>query len=132
MQERMAQTMVKREITMGVFVAHKIYWKEANLASGDSDLRKEFLEDIQESVKVAQRVNAKWMTVVPGHVDLSKDIGFQTSNVIESLKQVSGILEKNELIMVLEPLNFRDHPGMFLSKSPQAYEICKAVECWSL
>jgi hydroxypyruvate isomerase len=128
MQERMAQTMVKREITMGVFVAHKIYWKEANLASGDSDLRKEFLEDIQESVKVAQRVNAKWMTVVPGHVDLSKDIGFQTSNVIESLKQASEILEKNELIMVLEPLNFRDHPGMFLSKSPQAYEICKAVD----
>lgn len=29
--------------------------------------------------------------------------------------------------MVLEPLNFRDHPGLFLSESPQAYEICKAV-----
>ena len=29
--------------------------------------------------------------------------------------------------MVLEPLNFRDHPGLFLTKSPQAYEICKAV-----
>ena len=29
--------------------------------------------------------------------------------------------------MVLEPLNFRDHPGLFLNKIPQAYEICKAV-----
>ena len=29
--------------------------------------------------------------------------------------------------MVLEPLNFRDHPGLFLTESPQAYEICKAV-----
>jgi hydroxypyruvate isomerase len=29
--------------------------------------------------------------------------------------------------MVLEPLNFRNHPGLFLSKSPQAYQICKAV-----
>ena len=29
--------------------------------------------------------------------------------------------------MVLEPLNFRDHPGLFLTKSPQAYQICKAV-----
>lgn len=27
----------------------------------------------------------------------------------------------------LEPLNFRDHPGMFLNKSTQAYQICKAV-----
>jgi hydroxypyruvate isomerase len=30
--------------------------------------------------------------------------------------------------MVLEPLNFRDHPGMFLTKIPQAYMICKAVD----
>jgi hydroxypyruvate isomerase len=30
--------------------------------------------------------------------------------------------------MVLEPLNFRDHPGLFLTESPQAYEICKAVD----
>tara|TARA_A100000164_G_scaffold129213_1_gene114567 strand:- start:966 stop:1343 length:378 start_codon:yes stop_codon:yes gene_type:complete len=29
--------------------------------------------------------------------------------------------------MVLEPLNFRNHPGLFLAESPQAYSICKAV-----
>ena len=30
--------------------------------------------------------------------------------------------------MVLEPLNpYRDHAGMFLSKIPQAYLICRAV-----
>jgi hydroxypyruvate isomerase len=29
--------------------------------------------------------------------------------------------------MVLEPLNPRNHPGLFLKKIPQAYEICKAV-----
>ena len=31
--------------------------------------------------------------------------------------------------MVLEPLNaHKDHPGLFLSKIPQAYQICKAVD----
>jgi hydroxypyruvate isomerase len=30
--------------------------------------------------------------------------------------------------MVLEPLNFRDHPGMFLTEIPQAYMICRAVD----
>ncbi len=29
--------------------------------------------------------------------------------------------------MVLEPLNFMNHPGLFLTKIPQAYQICKAV-----
>ncbi len=126
-QSQMASIMEKRNIKMGVFVAHKIYWKNPNLASGDIDLRNEFLQHIKESIEVAKRVNAKWMTVVPGFVDLRQNISYQTAHVIESLKQASAILEPHDLTMVLEPLNFRDHPGLFLSESPQAYEICKAV-----
>lgn len=127
LQEKMAQTMAHRNIEMGVFVAHKIYWQEPNLASGNPDLREEFLNDIRSSVEVAKRVNAKWMTVVPGHLDLRKDLGFQTANVVESLKRAAEILEPHSLVMVLEPLNFRDHPGLFLKQAGQAYQICKAV-----
>ncbi|MFD1616316.1 hydroxypyruvate isomerase family protein [Gelatiniphilus marinus] len=126
-QEKMAKTMRDRNMAMGVFVAHKIYWKEPNLASGNPDKRQEFLNHIKESVEVAKRVNAKWMTVVPGHVDLSQNMDYQTAHVIETLKQASAILEPHKITMVLEPLNFRDHPGLFLTESPQAYQICKAV-----
>ncbi len=127
LQERMAATMAERRVQMGVFVAHTIYWNKPNLASGDQSYRDEFMKEIKESVEVAKRVDATWMTVVPGHLDLRKDMGYQTSNVVETLKQASAILEPHGLVMVLEPLNFRDHPGLFLSGSPQAYEICKAV-----
>lgn len=126
-QEKIASTMSRLGMTMGVFVAHKIYWQEANLASGDKDKREEFLSDIKSSVEVAKRVNAKWMTVVPGHVDLRRDMGYQTANVVESLKQASALLEPHGITMVLEPLNFRDHPGLFLTKIAQAFEICRAV-----
>ena len=128
LQEKMARTMRDRGIEMGVFVAHEIYWKEPNLASGDRAKRTEFLGFIKESVEVAKRVNAKWMTVVPGHVDLQQRDGYQNAHVIESLEQASAILEPHDLVMVLEPLNFRNHPGLFLTDSPQAYEICKAVD----
>ena len=127
LQERMANTMADRGLEMGVFVAHTIHWSEPNLASGNTDKREEFLAEIKSSVQVAKRVNAKWMTVVPGHLDLKLSMGYQMSNVIESLKQASEILEPHGLTMVLEPLNFRDHPGLFLTTSPQAFEICKAV-----
>ena len=127
LQKKMADTMTKRGLSMGVFVAHKIYWKKPNLASGDENYRVEFLSQINESVEVAKRVNAKYMTVVPGHLDLRQNIKYQTAHVIESLKMACDILEPHELTMVLEPLNFRDHPGLFLSESPQAFEICKAV-----
>lgn len=126
-QEKIAKTMANRNMTMGVFVAHKIYWKAPNLASGNIDKRNEFLSEIKTSVEVAKRINAKWMTVVPGHLDLRQNTEYQTAHVIETLKQASAILEPHNLTMVLEPLNFRDHPGLFLSKSPQAYQICKAV-----
>ena len=127
LQEKMASTMSKRGLEMGVFVAHEIYWREPNLASGDKDLRAKFLNDIKSSVEVAKRVNAKWMTVVPGHVDLRQDMGYQTAHVVETLKQASAILEPHGITMVLEPLNFRDHPGLFLTKIAQGFEICRAV-----
>ncbi len=127
-QERIAAEMARRGMQMGVFVAHKIYWQEPNLASGKPDWREEFLADIRSSVEVAQRVNATWMTVVPGHVDLRTDMGYQTAHVVESLKRASEILEPHGLVMVLEALNPRNHPGLFLKKIAHAYEICKAVD----
>ena len=128
LQNKISKTLENRGMKMGVFVAHKIYWDKPNLSSGDDDYRNEFLNYIKTSVEVAKRVNAKWMTVVPGHIDLRKDMSYQTSNVIETLKIASDILEPHGLVMVLEPLNFRDHPGLFLTESPQAFQICRAVD----
>lgn len=128
LQSKIADTMGKLGMEMGVFVAHKIYWTEPSLTSGKQDKRDEFLKHIKESVEVAKRVNAKWMTVVPGYVDLRQEMGYQTANVVESLKQACDILEPHGIVMVLEPLNFRDHPGLFLTKAAQGYEVCKAVD----
>lgn len=126
-QNKIASTLTKRNLRMGVFVAHSIYWKEPNLASGNIDKREEFLKEIRESVEVAKRVNAKWMTVVPGYKDMRLKDSYQQTNVIDSLKYACDILEPYDLTMVLEPLNFRNHPGLFLTESPQAFEICKAI-----
>ena len=127
LQSRMASLMSEKGLAMGVFVAHSISWNEPNLASGDPELRKAFLEEIRKAVEVAKRVNATWMTVVPGHLDLRQTMGYQTAHVVESLRQAADIMEPHGLVMVLEPLNFRDHPGMFLTGSAQAFEICRAV-----
>ena len=127
LQKKMSTTMQKRGLKMGVFVAHQIYWNKPTLTTGKKKYIDEFLNYIQKAVDVAKRVNAKWITVVPGYLDLRQNVAYQTSNVVEVLKKASGILEPHGIVMVLEPLNFRDHPGLFLTKSPQAYEICKTV-----
>jgi hydroxypyruvate isomerase len=66
--------------------------------------------------------------VVPGAYDAKLEWDYQTANVIENLKACAGVLEPHGRVMVLEPLNARsDHPGLFLTKVPQAYMICRAV-----
>ena len=126
-QEKMAATMQRRNLTMGVFVAYKDF-RNPTLANGKADDRREFLRQIEASIPVAKRVNAKWVTVVPGTVDLKLVEHYQTANVIESLKQASAILEPHGIIIVLEPLNwYRNHASLYLKESPQAFQICKAV-----
>jgi hydroxypyruvate isomerase len=127
-QQRIADAMRRLNMRMGVFVAHTIGWTAPTLASGDAAARAKFLDEVRGSVEVAKRVGATWMTVVPGHVDMRLELQYQTAHVIETLKRASAILEPHGLAMVLEPLNtLRDHPGMFLTRIPQAYAICKAV-----
>lgn len=124
-QTLLARKMEQLGMEMGVFVAHAEWGKPVYALKQDIDGLKKIAES---AVETAKRVNAKWMTVVPGPYDQRLAWDYQTANVIECLKHMAGVFEPHGLVMVLEPLNHRrDHPGMFLSEIPQAYMICKAV-----
>lgn len=126
-QEAIAKEMTRLGLEMGVFVATGDFGKKTFVSSKKSSMEKP-LEDIKNAVEIAKRVNAKWCTVVPGAFDSRLEWDYQTANCVENLKRAAEICEPSGLIMVLEPLNaWRDHPGLFLTKIPQAYQICKAV-----
>lgn len=127
-QERIAKAMSDLGVTMGVFVVNPETAWGATLSTGAPEPLDHFLHECRSSVDVAKRVNAKWMTVVCGTVSPNLEMGFQTANVIEALRRGAEIFEPHGLVMVLEPLNFRDHPMLFLTKIAQAYEICRAVK----
>ena len=128
MQEKIGALLARRGMQMGVFVANRINWTQPTLTNGAGEHRDAFLEDIRKSVDVAKRCNATWMTVVPGFVQMRLEPDYQMANVVESLKQAADILEPHGLVIVLEPLNYRDHPGLYLTKAAQGYAICKAVD----
>ena len=95
-QERIGKALARLNMKMGVFVAHTINWNEPTLTLADPAKRETFLTEIRESVDIAKRVNAKWMTVVPGHVDKRPHMDYQTANVVELLKRACGILEPQD------------------------------------
>jgi len=140
-QEAIGRTLAERQMQMGVFVAYANF-DEPTFAKPDATVQTEILQRIRDSVAVAKRCGAKWFTVVPGSVDQQSAStpkwnkyggprlaeGYQTANAIDLLRRCAAILEPHGLVMVLEPLNwYRDHGGVLLQKSDQAYALCKGV-----
>lgn len=126
-QEKIADTMQQLGIEMGVFVCHGNFGKVTFAGQNKAD-RKVVVEDVRESIEVAKRANAKWMTIVLDAFNEKLEPGFQMAYTIDLLRECSEILEPHELVMVMEPLNWwTNHAGLFLNKIPQAFELCRAV-----
>lgn len=129
-QEAMARALRQRGMTMGVFVASMPKWADFRpLLGGNDDAdRAGFLADIRASIDVARRLDAKWMTVVPGFLDRKLPMEIQTGRVIDTMRRAAEIVEPHGLVMVMEPLNtLTNHPGAFLQTIPQGFAIAKGV-----
>jgi hydroxypyruvate isomerase len=127
LQERIAQEMARLGMTMGVFVAMADF-QNVTFASTKPENAADIVAKAKAAVEVAKRVNARWTTVVPGRYDVGLEWDYQTANVIDNLKRCVEVFEPAGLVMVLEPLNpWKDHPGLFLTKIPQAFQICRAI-----
>lgn len=127
LQEKIGSTLSKLGMTMGVFVSHQIDWEKPSLSTGDPVIRDKFLSQIKESVDVAKRCGAKWMVVVPGVVSYRLSIAYQKAYLMDTLRRAADILAPHNLVLLLEPLNFRDHPSQILPDIPNIYEMVKAV-----
>lgn len=125
-QEEIAKLMDQLGMTLGPFVLYADFNTESFVLD-DQGVRDMLVNRMGEGIETAKRANAKWALVVPGRYNQRLEWDYQTANVIENLKMCAEILEKAGVIMVIEPLNPHDHPGLFLTKMPQAFSICRAV-----
>jgi hydroxypyruvate isomerase len=126
-QEKIASQMSRLGMTMGVFVGCA-HWGQKTFVRPAKSVRKKLAKQMKAAVEVAKRVNAKWCTVLLDSYDDGLEWDYQTANAIDNLKACAEVCEPSGLVMVLEPLNpWRDHPGLFLTRIPQAYQICRAV-----
>jgi len=125
-QKKIGDLLAKLGMRMGVFVITSDSWHwKTSLTTGKQEWIDKMMKDCKEAIEVAKRVNARWMTVVPGNYERSLSHDMQTANVIIALRKGAEILEPHGLVMVLESLS--DNPDLFLRGTNQAYMICKAV-----
>ena len=97
---------------MGVFVIDTGGNGNSMFTSGKPENAGNFAKACTAAVDVAKRVNAKWMTVVPGNFDRRLPTRHSDRHVIDVLRAGADILAKTNLVMVLEPLS--DTPDLFL------------------
>jgi hydroxypyruvate isomerase len=127
LQKKIVDELAKRNMTMGPFVLYADF-KTKSFVLNDKDIRKMLVEKMHYGVEICKRCNIKWTLVVPGKFDEKLDWSYQTANVIENLKYCAEVFEKEDKVIVLEPLNsLKNHPGLFLKGIPQSYMVCKSV-----
>jgi hydroxypyruvate isomerase len=125
-QELIARELAKRDMILGPFVLYADF-KTKSYVTRDKEARAMRVKTMSQGVETSKRVNCPWALVVPGRYDESLAWEYQTANVVDNLRACLEVCEPAGLILVLEPLNPKDHPGLFLTRIPQAYEICRAV-----
>ena len=127
LQEKIASQCQQQGFAMGPFIACGEFGKPTFVLK-DNSVRDAAVAKIKAAIEVSKRTGCKMGIVVPGRYAVNQELAYQTANVIDNLKFCAAACEKDGFIMVIESLNnWKDHPGMFLSKIPQAYQICKAV-----
>jgi hydroxypyruvate isomerase len=124
--DRIVRELDRLGMALGPFVLRGIGGK--SFVTNDKEIRQKIISSVKKGVEFAKRAKAKWALMVPGQFDTGLEWDYQTANVIDNLRYCAEICEPSGLVIVLEPLNaWTNHPGLFLTKIPQAYMICRAV-----
>jgi len=126
-QERIASEIQRLGMMMGPWVLYADFSKTSFVL--DTQEVRDFLKTkMQEGADIVRRTGFKMALVVPGRYDERLHPDYQRSNVIDNLKYCAEIADPAGMTIVIEPLNtLSDHPGLYLTQMPQAYQICDAV-----
>lgn len=127
-QERIASAIQRLGLMMGPWVLHADFSK-TSFVLPHREVRDFLTTKMEEGIDIAKRTGFKMALVVPGRYDERLHPDLQRANVIDNLRYCAELTEPEGITLVLEPLNtLRDHPGLWLTEMPQAYQVCKAVD----
>jgi hydroxypyruvate isomerase len=127
LQGKIAKQCEQSGLMIGPFVAYSEFSKPTLVLKDDAILEMAS-KRIKACIEVSKRTGCKMGVIAPGVYAINREWDYQTANMIDNLKALAEICEPAGFVMLMEPLNnFKDHPGMFLSKMPQCFQIAKAV-----
>ena len=126
-QERIAAEVQRLGMMMGPWVLYADFSK-TSFVLNPQEVRDFLKAKVQEGVDIVGRTGFKMALMVPGRYDERLHHDYQRTNMIDNLKFCAELAGPGGMTIVIEPLNtLADHPGLYLTQMPQAYQICDAV-----
>jgi sugar phosphate isomerase/epimerase len=125
-RDKIASGLAKRGMALGPFVLYADFSKESFVLRND-EIKALLAGLMKKGFETMKYTGCQQALVVPGRYNQNLFWDYQTANVIDNLRDCAESAAQAGLVLVLEPLNRRDHPGLFLTGMPQAYAICRAV-----
>lgn len=118
---RLASEMNRLDLTLSAFCT----------ASGvlvNRESHKDYWNGLQETVSVAKRLGCSKLITTVGIEQYGASRERQFENVAIALRSAAEIVEDAGIMLVVEPLNTTvDHPGQFLSRSSDAFDLIDQV-----
>jgi hydroxypyruvate isomerase len=94
----------------------------------DPARRGDYLAGLEESISAARQLDCRTLISQVGDYRAGVPRAEQHACLVQGLKEAAPLLEAAEVTLVIEPLNeLVDHPGYYLIRSDEAFEIIDEV-----
>jgi len=97
-------------------------------AQGSAEIKSYLAAELEKVFEMLKRIHGNSFIIGPGLADKELSYDAQMKNVMQNMAFCAELCEKRGVVMVIEPLNLKSHPGQFFSRAEQAYEVCNALK----
>ena len=92
----------------------------------DPARREEYIAGLRETIPVARSLGCKTIISQLGN-DTGDTRARQHQSIVDGLREAAPLLEDAGMTLVIEPLNWRDHPGYYLRSADEGFAIVREV-----
>ena len=127
---RVKEELAKNELAFAAFTMsskNEAFGKELGRGILNAGRKDDFISAIEENIPIYRELNASGIIVLIGQ-DNGTGYERQVNNVKECLAAAAPLVEKENINLVVEPLNTTERPNYILPRSKEVFEILKEID----
>ena len=94
---------------------------------GDPSMRDAFLADVQEQLKVMEKIECPKLIVMSGNVVPGLASEAQHASCVEGMKRAADLIEGKGITLLLENIDLEENPHYYMWSIPEAFRIIDEV-----